>query len=480
MKLAGWDEGMAQRELTPDLCVIGGGTAGIAIATGAAASGVPVVLIDRGPMGGSRMNGGGLPAYCLAAAAKRARAARQGSEFGFKSASLEIDFGAFIKSTRELTADLGRNESAARVRALGIGVIEAEGKFIDQKTLRAGEFSVRARRFVIASGTLPKVPSIPGLTSTPYFTSENILELDMLPRELIVIGAGATGLGLADAFHELGSKVTVIESDWALGKEDPEATGVLLHELRRKGIKIEEDSKVERAEGNKGAISVGYSSKGENRKASGTHLLIATGWKQETETLGLEAAGIAYDERGIQTGRGLRTTNSRVFVIGGVQSPHAASYQARLVLQNILFRRPVRAVPDCVPRVVFTSPEFAHVGMHETDAREQYSRVSVMRAPFRENIRAEIEREGKGTIKVITTRWGRILGATIVGPNASEQIALFSLAVTKRMNFRSFFYPVFPHPTLAEIVQQMVAGTLARGLTLPGVRFIIRTLQKLG
>ncbi len=471
---------MAERILTPDLCVIGGGMAGISIATGAAASGVPVVLIDRGPMGGSRMNGGGLPVYSLIATARRARAIRQGGEYGLKPANPEIDFAHFKASTRELMADLGRNESPARLRAFGIGVIEAQGRFTDARTVQAGDFIVRARRFVIASGTLPKVPSIPGLSEALYFTSENILDLDAFPRELMVIGAGATGLALADAFHELGSKVTVIESDWALGKEDPEASGILLHELRRKGIKIEEDSKIERVDGTKGALSVSYASKGENRKASGTHLLLAAGWKPETGTLGLEAAGIAFDERCIQTGRGLRTTNSKVFVIGGVHSPHAASYQARLVLQNVLFRRPVKAVADCVPRVVFTSPELAQVGMSEVDAREQYSRIRVLRAPFRENDRAEIEREGKGMIKLVTTRWGRILGATIVGPQASEQIAPFSLAVTKRMNFRSFFYPVFPHPTLAEIVQQMVAGTMAQGLTLPGVRFIIRTLQKLG
>lgn len=471
---------MADRTLTPDLCVIGGGTAGIAIATGAAASGVPVVLVHRGPAGGSRMNRGGLPAWCLIAAARRARMMRQGAAFGLKPAVPEIDFPAFIAAARERMADLGRNESAARLRAFGIGVIEAQGRFADATTVQAGSVRVRARRFVIASGTEARVPEIQGLAGTPYFTSEDILELDALPRELIVIGAGATGLALADAFHELGSKVTVLESLWALGKEDPEATGILLHELRRKGIVIEEDVKIARVQGEKGNIQLDVFARDETRTVKGTHLLLAAGWKQETDSLGLEAAGIVYDGKGIQSGRSLRTTNSRVFVIGGAQSPHAASYQARLVLQNVLFRRPVKAAADCVPRVVFTTPEFAHVGLLESEAREQYSRVRVMRAPFRENERAEIEREGVGTVKLVTTRWGRILGATIVGPQATEQIAPFSLAVVKRMNFRAFIYPVLPHPTLAEIVQQMVAGALARGLTLPGVRFIIRTLQKLG
>jgi pyruvate/2-oxoglutarate dehydrogenase complex dihydrolipoamide dehydrogenase (E3) component len=471
---------MAERTLTPDLCVIGGGTAGIAIATGAAASGVPVVLVDRGPAGGSRMNRGGLPAWCLVAAARRARAIRQGAEFGLKPATPEIDFDAFIKSARSRMADLGRNESPARLRAFGIGVIEGEGRFVDANTAEAGDFSIRARRFVIASGTEARVPDIPGLADTPYFTSEGILTLDALPRELLVIGGGATGLALADAFHELGSKVTVLERDWALGKEDSEATGILLQTLRRKGIVIEEDVKVTRVQGGKGNIQIEFSSGGGSRTVKGTGLLLAAGWKQETDSLGLDAAGIAYDANGIESGRGLRTTNSRVYVIGGVHSPHAANYQAKLVLQNVLFRRPVKAVADCVPRVVFTTPEFAHVGMLESDAREQYSRVRVMRAPYRENERAEIEREGLGTMKLVTTRWGRILGATIVGPQASEQIAPFSLAVAKRMNFRAFFYPVIPHPTLAEIVPQMVAGAMARGLTMPGIRFIIRTLQKLG
>lgn len=471
---------MADRTLTPDLCVIGGGTAGIAIVAGAAASGVPAVLVDRGPAGGSRMNRGGLPAYCLVAAARRARAIRQGGEFGLKAASPEIDYGAFIKSVRERMADLGRNESAARLRAMGIAVIKGEGRFTDPNTLEVGHMQIRARRFVIASGTVARMPEIPGLKDTPCFTGEDILELDALPRELMVIGAGATGLALADAFHELGCRVTVVERDWALGREDPEAAAILLQELRRKGITIQEDVKVERVQGTAGNIELEISSKGEKRILKCTALLLATGWKQETDSLGLEAAGIAHDTNGIHSGRGLRTTNSRVFVIGDAQSPHAAGYQARLVLQNILFRRPVKAVADCVPRVVFTTPEFAHVGMLENAAREQYSRVHVLRAPYRENERAEIEREGVGTIKLVTSRWGRILGATIVGPQASEQIAPFALAVAKRMNFRAFYYPVFPHPTLAEIVPQMVTGAMARGLTLPGVRFIIRTLQKLG
>lgn len=471
---------MADRILTPDLCVIGGGTAGIAIATGAAASGVPVVLVDRGPAGGSRMNRGGLPAYCLMAAARRARAIRQGKEFGLKAGNPEIDFAAFIAGTRERMADLGRNESAARLRAFGIGVVEAQGRFVDANTVEAGNVRIRARRFVIASGTEPRIPDIAGLAHTASFTSEDILELNALPRELLVIGAGATGLGLADAFHELGSNVTVLESVWPLGKEDPEATAILLQELRRKGITILEDVRITRAQGAAGNIQLDVSVNGASRTLKGSHLLLAAGWKQETDSLGLDAAGIAFDANGIQSGRGLRTSNSRVFLVGGAQSPHAAAYQARLVLQNVLFRRPVKAAADCVPRVVFTNPEFAHVGILEVDAREQYSKIRVMRAPYRENERAEIEREGTGTIKLVTTRWGRILGATIVGPQASEQIAPFSLAVAKRMNFRAFFYPVFPHPTFAEIVPQMVTGAMARGLTLPGVRFIIRSLQKLG
>jgi pyruvate/2-oxoglutarate dehydrogenase complex dihydrolipoamide dehydrogenase (E3) component len=334
---------------------------------------------------------------------------------------------------------------------------------------------------VLALASVPIVPPIIGLSRARHFTSDTILDLRELPKHLAVIGAGSTGLSLAQSFRRLGAEVTVLDVAAPLRDEDPECAAVVLDALEREGVSIRSGVAVERVDGRKGSLRLTIAAAGENQSLEATHLLIAAGRHTPVEGLGLALAGIELDAGAVSVGGNLRTTNSRVFAIGdaagGAQPLHTARWQGRLVLGNLLFRVPVRSVPGRSPRFTATDPELAHVGLREDEARRQHGRIRILRAPFFENDRAEIERDSKGMIKLVTTRSGRIVGATIVGAGAGESIATFALAVAQRLNIRSLENPVFPYPSRGEAGQQAALGELASGLTNRWVQRIINLMR---
>jgi len=478
---------MAEETLTPDLCVIGGGAAGATLAASAAAAGVPVVLIERDRMGGANLHRGSVPSQALIAAAKRVQAIRQAARFGITAGEPEIDFGRVRDQVQKMIASLAPNVSETRLAALGVRLIKGDARFIDAVTILVGNLQVRARRFVLATGSSPTVPPIPGLKETSYFTSDSIFGLDERPRHLIVLGAGPTGLELAQAFRRLGAEVSVLEAGRPLDKEDSECAGIVLETLAREGIAIHggvEIEWVERVKRGAGSVHVAFSSAGTKRTIEGSHLLLATGRRPNIDELGLEAAGIEYDAHGIHVGRNLRTANRRVYAIGdaagGLKLTHLARWHARQLLRNVLFRARVGAAADWIPRVTFTDPELAQVGLREDEARLRHGRIRVQRWPYRENDRAEIERQGKGMIKLVTTPRGRIVGATIVGAEAGELIGTWALAIAKGMNVRTLAELVLPYPTRSEIGQKAALNFFARSLTNRWVQRIIRALRTLG
>jgi pyruvate/2-oxoglutarate dehydrogenase complex dihydrolipoamide dehydrogenase (E3) component len=470
--------------LTPDICVIGAGSGGLSVAAAAAAFGVPVVLIEKAKMGGDCLNTGCVPSKALLAAARHAAQMRDGERFGVNVQTIDVDFRAVQEHVRGVIAAIAPVDSEERFTGLGVRVIRAAASFKDKRTVVAGEFEIRARRFVVATGSTAAVPPIPGLDGVSYLTNETVFDLTELPRHLLVIGGGPIGLELAQAFRRLGSDVTVLEAAQPLAKDEPECAAVVLDSLARDGVTIRAGVTVARVARQGGTIAVTISADGKDEIIEGSHLLVATGRKATLEGLGLEAAGIRTDRKGIVTDVRLRTSNRRVYAVGDVagrlQFTHAANYYAGIVIRNALFRLPAKADDDAVPWVTYTEPELAQTGLTEAQARARGIKVRIARWPYHDNDRAQAEGVTHGHIKVVTDRRGRILGATLVGAQAGELITAWTLAIAQRLDIRAMAGIVVPYPTLSEIGKRAAIDSFAPRLTGPWVRRIIRWLRKLG
>ena len=472
--------------LTPDICVIGGGSGGLSVAAAAAAFGVPTVLIEGGKMGGDCLNTGCVPSKALLASARRAAMMRGARAFGVSASSIDVDFAAVHDHVQRVIASIAPADSAERFTGLGVRVIQGHAKFKDKRTVVVGEqFEIRARRFVIATGSTPAVPPIPGLDSGPYLTNDTVFDLTKRPEHLIVIGGGPIGLEMAQAFRRLGSSVTVLEAAQPLAKDDPEAAAIVLDQLEREGVVIRSGVKVVGVAHAGSSVTVSIDDSGAEQTITGDYLLVATGRKPTTDGLDLEAARIAYDRTGIFVNRKLKTANKRVYAIGDAvsgqpQFTHAANFHAGLVIRNALFRLPVRVNKHAVPWVTYTEPELAQTGLTEAQARASGIKVRILRWPYHDNDRAQAERETHGHIKVIVTNKGKIVGATIVGAQAGELIATWTLAITQGLNIRAFTGIVLPYPTLSEIGKRAAIDFYTPSLTRPLLRRIIAWLRIFG
>lgn len=470
--------------LTPDVCVIGAGSAGLTLAAAAAAFGASVLLIEKERMGGDCLNNGCVPSKALLAAARRAEQIRTSAGFGVLAGEPEVDFAAIMSHVRSAIAAIEPNDSVERFTGLGVTVIHGAARFTDPRTVAVGEARIRARRFVVATGSRPAIPAISNLPSVPYLTNENVFELKRRPSHLIIVGAGPIGLEMAQAFRRLGSQVTVLDAGTALARDDRELAALLLESLRSEGIEIREGVAIARV-ARRGRSGVRVTLEGEDPTIiDGSNILIAAGRRPEFDELGLQEARIAFDERGIKVNSRLRTRNRRVYavgdVIGGAQFTHWGSYQAGLVVRSILFRFGGRMRPELLSWVTFTEPELAHVGLSEEEARRRYRKIRILRWPFAENDRAQTERAARGLVKLVTTKGGRVLGADILGQEAGELIASQVLAITEKMSVRTFIKAVFPYPTRSEAARRAALAFYAPKLDSPWLRWVARMLRKFG
>jgi len=470
--------------LTPDICVIGAGAGGLSVAIAAAALKVPVVLVESNQMGGDCLNTGCVPSKALLAAGKRAETIRTAMPFGLALSSPAVDFAGVHQHVQGVVATLAPNDSAARLAGLGVRVIAGTGRFIAPDTVAVGDdIKIRARRVVIATGSVPALPPIPGLAQVPYFTNETIFGLTECPAHLIVIGAGPGGLELAQAHRRLGARVTVLEAAAPLSHWDPECAAVVLNQLRREGIAIEEGITIESVDQGVN-VRLRFTGPRGTQTLEGSHVLVATGRRPRVEALDLKAADIVSGPQGIKVDKRLLTTNRRVYaigdVIGGPQFTHVSNYHAGLVIRNALFRLPVDRHAGVIPAVVYTDPELAQVGLTAGQARAQHRSIHVLRSPYDGNDRAQTERDTCGHIKVVTLRHGRVLGATIVGAHAGELITTWTLAVTQNLNIRALATLVVPYPTLSEVGKRAAVTYFMPNLTNPWVQRIIGVLRRLG
>lgn len=447
--------------LKTDICVIGAGSGGLSVAAGAVQMGARVVLIEGAEMGGDCLNTGCVPTKALIAAGKHAHAMTSGAPFGVAPVAPQVDFAAAKDHVGATIAAIAPHDSEERFAGLGCTVIRDWARFTGPAEVQAGGRCIHARRFVIATGSTAFVPPIPGLEGVPYLTNETIFALRDRPDHLIVVGGGPIGLEMAQAHRRLGCRVTVIEGARALGRDEPELAVVVLARLRAEGVEILEDSPVVRISGQAGQVEVVT---GDGTVIAGSHILIAVGRQVSLDRLDLKAAGVAHDRKGVTVGPDLRsTTNRRVYAVGdaagGAQFTHLAGYHAGVVVRQMLFGLPARASMAHIPRATYTDPELAQVGLTEAEALAQYgaAAVTVLRVPFAGNDRALTEGATEGLLKVMVVK-GRPVGASIVGPQAGELIALWSLAISARLKMGQIAGMVLPYPTLSEVSKRAASA----------------------
>jgi pyruvate/2-oxoglutarate dehydrogenase complex dihydrolipoamide dehydrogenase (E3) component len=467
-------------DLKTDLLVIGAGSGGLSVAAGAAQMGADVILLEGHKMGGDCLNYGCVPSKALIASGKAAHAQAHGAPYGVADITPQVDYAAAKDHVHDVISQIAPHDSVERFEGLGVRVISDYGRFLSPTEVQAGAHRITARRIVIATGSSPFVPPIPGLESVPYETNETLFDLREQPEHLLVIGGGPIGLEMAQAHRRLGSKVTVIEGAKALGRDDPEMAAVVLEALRAEGIDIAEDALAKEVRGTAGALEIETE---DGRIFKGTHLLVAVGRKANIDRLDLEAAGIKTTRTGIKVDASLRTTNRRVYAIGdvagGLQFTHVAGYHAGIVIRSALFGLPAKATTAHIPWVTYTAPELAQVGLTEAQARREYGiYLDVVRFPYAHNDRAIAERKTAGLIKVMVAR-GRPVGVSIAGEQAGELINLWAFALANKLKMKHVANMVAPYPTLGELNKRAAGAYFSPKLfDNPKVKKVVGLVQR--
>ena len=468
-----------------DICVIGGGSGGLSVAAGAAQMGARVVLFEADRMGGDCLNSGCVPSKALLAAAKAAHYAHGNPAMGVTGAAPAIDFAAVKRHVADVIATIAPHDSVERFTGLGVHVIKERAAFAGRRLVQSASHEVRAKFYVIATGSSAAVPPIPGLDAVPFHTNETIFTDVEKPAHLAIIGGGPIGIEMAQAHARLGCKVTVIEAMTILGKDDPDAATILKERLVKEGIELIEGVGVAGVSGTTGSIRLELA---DGRNITSSHLLVAAGRRANIHDLGLEAAGIVTRTGGpgsIVTDRRLRTSDKRVFAIGDAagraQFTHIAGYHAGIVIRNMLFRLPAKIDEGLTPWVTYTDPELAHVGLGESAAAKAWGtgNIRTQTVSLGGNDRAVAEGRTEGLVKVVTHRNGRILGATILAPQAGEMILAWSVAIAARRRIASMAGTIAPYPTFGDASKRAAGQFFTEALFSPRTRRIVRLLLKL-
>jgi pyruvate/2-oxoglutarate dehydrogenase complex dihydrolipoamide dehydrogenase (E3) component len=465
-----------------DLAVVGAGAAGLSVTAAAAQLGLRVALIERDRMGGDCLNAGCVPSKALLAAAHAAVAARRAGRFGIRLPEPAIDWPAVAAQVQAAIAAIAPMDSVARYRGLGATVIQAQARFADPDALLVDGQRLTARRIVIAAGSSAAIPAIPGLDAVPFLTHAGLFAELPRPSHLLILGGGPVGLEMAAAHAGLGCRVTLVEQAAIAGAEDPELAGALRAALRRQGVAIKEGVAV--AAVAPGPVLV----LADGARIAGSHLLIAAGRRPNLDGLALDAGRVRAGPRGIATDRGLRSlTNRRVFAAGDIADPeglgpraftHVAGYHAAIVVRRAIFRLPARIDYAALPRVIYTAPELAQVGMTEAQARAAGLTVRVLRWHLAENDRAIAEQDTEGMVKLVVAR-GRVVGAGILAPHAGEMIGQWALAIAARVRLSTLAGLILPYPTRAEAGKRAAASHYAASLFSPRTRALVRALARL-
>ena len=469
--------------LKPDLCIIGAGSGGLSVAAGAAQMGASVVLLEADKMGGDCLNYGCVPSKALIASAHRAESMRTAKEVGIENHTPTINFESVSSHLNGVIKTIEPHDSAERFESLGVHVIKEKGTFIDPQTVQAGDHQIKARTFIIATGSQANIPAIEGLENTPYLTNATIFSINELPKHLIILGGGPIGCEMGQAFRRLGSEVTLLQRSHILHKEDPELVAPIIEQLKKEGVTLLENTQIQKAEHTNGETRITFIQDGVTKTVTGSHLLVSAGQKPHMKPLNLEAGNILHTSRGITVNARLRTSNKHVYaigdVIGGPQFTHAAGYHAGIVLRNALFKLPAKVSYTALPRVTYTDPELAQVGLTEPEAEAQNIKFETFTSSFERNDRALCEGRPEGFIKILVTPKGKILGASIVGNHAGELISPWTLAIQEGLGVKALAQCIVSYPTLSEINKRAASEYFIPKLASASLKRVVSVLKRL-
>jgi pyruvate/2-oxoglutarate dehydrogenase complex dihydrolipoamide dehydrogenase (E3) component len=440
-----------------DIIAIGGGAAGLVTAAGAAGLGARAALIERARLGGECLWTGCVPSKALLAAAKAVADARHAARYGIDFDAPRIDFARVMAHVHAAQQTIAPHDSPARFRGLGVDVYEGAGTLAGSHTVLVNGEEIQGRHIVVATGSRPAMPAIPGLADVPVLTNENIFEMGVLPASLLVLGGGAVGIELAQACALLGSRVTLLEvDDRILRSEDAEIAELLHARLARDGVAIHTGAKIEQA----ARTSEGVRLTTSHSSFEAAALLVAAGRRANTDTLGLEQTSVEVGDNGLKLDKYLETTSKNIWAAGDVTGAprftHVADYQARLVLRNALFPGRKAADYSQVPWAIYTQPELAHVGLTEAEARDRYgSGVQVWRKSLAELDRGVADGLAEGMVKLVADARGRLLGGHAIGPHASTMLGEIALAMKQHVTLSALSSVMHAYPTYPEALKQL-------------------------
>ncbi|MDP8210366.1 MAG: FAD-dependent oxidoreductase [Candidatus Stygibacter australis] len=463
------------------IIVIGAGSAGLTIASGAAGLGANVALLENHKMGGDCLNYGCVPSKTFLRSAHLAKDISRAAEFAL-DANLNIpDLKAVMRRVKKVIAEIEPHDSRERYESLGVKVFMGESSLIDNHTVKTGDKTITGKKIVIATGSKARIPDLPGLNEVSYLTNKTIFDLEKLPTHLMIIGGGPIGLELGQGFRHLGSRVTIIDrNEHLFPKDDPEVWDVMKKVLQDDGVELLLQSKVNAVSQKDKEITIEIKTSKGIEFISGDALLVSSGRIPDTEGLGLANIGIKTDKRGyIITDRSMRTSTKNIFAAGDVTGPfqftHMAGYQGGKVVPNALMNLRQKANYNIVPWTTYTKPEVAHVGYTEPWAKKLGIFKESIISQLNENDRAKSQNDRAGFLKLILGKKGKIIGATLVSEKAGEMIPLATMAITKGMKASAFASLIFSYPTEAEIFQRLSFNYLKRSLK-PWMKNLIKSL----
>jgi pyruvate/2-oxoglutarate dehydrogenase complex dihydrolipoamide dehydrogenase (E3) component len=455
-----------------DVVVIGAGAAGLVTASGAGMLGTKVALVERDRFGGECLWTGCVPSKALLRTVQTLSDARRAELLGLTSTEISFDFPRVMESMRDVIARIQPHDDPETIQKKGVTTLSGTAEILGPGRVAVDGQELRTKRIVIATGSRPIVPPIPGLGDAGYLTHESALELDELPRRLLILGAGPIGLEFAQIFNRLGSEVTVVELlETVLPNEDAEFSDKLRQILEADGIGLLLGHKaVAAAQVDGGKELELQRADGSRLRIGGDEILVATGMRPHAQGLGLESVGVELDERGaIKVDAKMRTTAPNVWAAGDVTGvllfTHVADYQARLVVRNMFFPFRARADYSSVPWAIYTDPALAHVGLTESEARERHGdRIGVYRYPFDDLDRAITDRSAQGLVKLITDSRGRLLGGHILGSHADNIIHEIALAMRAGVKIGGLSQMVHAYPTWSEGIRRAADSYYAQKL----------------